>query len=114
MAKNLNSPKVVRDETLRLATTHLAESAIAKASLRLNREIREITRTIFATPVIAAFLGLVYSFYDDQVWIGILALVAIGALPALIALLMFKLNDRRTLNNRLIDEYELRRRYGRV
>lgn len=114
MSGELNSPKVVRDETLRLATTHLAETAIARTGLRLNREIREITLTIAVTPVIALLLALTYSVYSDHLWIGILALIALCAAPALFVLLMFKLNDRRELNNRLIAEYELRRRYGRV
>lgn len=114
MSGELNSPNVVRDETLRLATTHLAETAIARTSLRLNTEIREITVTIAVIPVIALVLGLAYSIYSEHMWIGILAMIAICAVPALIVLLMFKLNDRRELNNRLIAEYELRRRYGRV
>lgn len=114
MSGALNSPKVVRDETLRLATTHLAETAIARTSLRLNREIREILFTIALTPVVALALGITFSIFSEQLWIGILALVVFCSVPALFVLLMFKLNDRRELNNRLIAEYELRRRYGRV
>jgi len=114
MSKDPNSPKVVRDDTLRLATTHLAETAIGMARARINKEIREITFTIIVTPVIGAALGIVFTTVNDQLWIGILALVIFCATPALAVLLLFKLRDRRQLNNRLIAEYEMRRKYQRV
>lgn len=113
MAKDPNSPKVVRDETLRLATTHLAETAIGRARNQISKEIREISFTIAATPVMALLLAFMYSI-TDQIWIGIGGLLVICAAPALGVLLLFKLNDIRGLNNRLIAEYELRRKYKRV
>lgn len=113
MFRNPNSPKVVRDETLRLATTHLAESAIGRARAQVSKEIREISFTIAGAPVIASVLAFTYSL-TDQIWIGIAGLLAICAAPALFVLLLFKLNDMRGLNKRLIAEYELRRKYKRV
>ena len=113
MLNDLNSPKVVRDETLRLATSHLAETAIGKTRAQVSKEIREISFTIIGTPVVALMLAFIYSI-TDQIWVGIGGLLVICAAPALVVLLLFKLNDIRGLNKRLIAEYELRRKYQRV
>jgi len=113
MAEDPNSPKVVRDETLRLATTHLAETAIAKSQRHVNKEIREIFFTIIAMPFIAIVVAGT-AIELDQIWIGVIATVIACAIPALVVLLVFKMNDRRQLNNRLIAEYELRRKYKRI